>query len=93
MKYRQIQIPYQLKDCIQSFWRLEDSRITHSPKELKTIADGCPGIIFQHSEKGIFYQDNKQLPAVFLYGQATTHNAVHLSGQFNTIGIFFIPMP
>lgn len=91
MKYSHIKIPYHLKDYIQSFWRLEDSSITPSPKALKTIADGCPGIIFQHSEKGIFYQNNKQLPTAFLYGQGTTHNTVHLSGQFSTIGIFFHP--
>jgi AraC-like DNA-binding protein len=60
-------------------------------KSFRTIADGCPGLIFQHSSKGVFYQNKKQLPAGFLYGQATKHNTLELSGQFSTVGIFFYP--
>ncbi len=60
-------------------------------KTFRTIADGCPGLIFQQAEKGTFYQNNKQLPALFLFGQSTKHAELSLSGQFSTIGIYFHP--
>ena len=91
MKHKQIQIPHYLKDYIQSFWALDCNLVDVAPKSFRTIADGCPGLIFQHPAKGFFYQNNKRLPATFLYGQATKHNALQLSGQFSTIGIFFYP--
>lgn len=90
MKYKQIQIPDYLKDCIQSFWTL-DSTIDSTSKSFRTIADGCPGLIFQHPAKGVLYQNKKILPAGFLYGQATKHNMLQLSGQFSAVGIFFYP--
>ena len=90
MKYKQIEIPHYLKDYIQSFWVLNNFT-NAAAKSFRTIADGCPGLIFQHPEKGVLYQNEKQLPAGFLYGQATKHNTLQLSGQFSTVGIFFYP--
>lgn len=91
MAYKQIQIPDFLTDCVQSFWKVEDHTNGASLKSFRIIADGCPGIVFQHADKGMFYRDGKQLPVIFLYGPATRHNTLYLSGQFSTIGIFFYP--
>ena len=90
MNYQQIQPPDYLRDYIRYFWTLESGADTF-PKTFRTIPDGCPGLIFQQSEKGKFYQSNKQLPTIFLFGQYTKHAELSSSGQFNAIGIYFYP--
>lgn len=92
MKYKQIKPPAYLKDYVRYFWTLESNGIGASPKTFKTIADGCPGLIVQQSENGTFYdQNNKPLPRIFLYGQATKHAQIHALGKFSTIGIYLHP--
>ncbi len=91
MECRQIQAPGYLKNYIRYYWTLESDGIDELPKTFRTIADGCPGLIFQQPEKGTFYQNDKQLPGIFLFGQATTHAEVRLTGKFSTIGIYFYP--
>jgi hypothetical protein len=91
MIVEQIRIPESLKGCVQSLWKLGNCTNNISQKELTTFADGCPGFIFQHTDKGVFYQNQKQLPPAFLYGQTTTHNIISVAGEFSTIGIFFYP--
>jgi len=55
------------------------------------MADGCPGIIFQHPAEGAFHKDDQRLPEIFLYGQSTQHAELSLSGKFNAIGICLYP--
>lgn len=90
MKYERIRPPEHLSEYIRYFWTLESSVNTFS-KTFRTIADGCPGLIFQRAEKGTLYQSDKQLPAIFLFGQSTKHADISLSGQFSTVGIYFYP--
>src|SRR5687768_6529976 len=90
MKYNQILPPDYLKPYIKYFWTLEypgDSL----PKVFRTIADGCPGLIFHQTDKGEFYQNNKQLPSIFLYGQATKHAELYTGGKSSITGAFFYP--
>jgi AraC-like DNA-binding protein len=92
MKYKQIQPPDNLKNYVRKFWTLESNADDGLSKTFGTIADGCPGLIFQQPEKGIFYdQNNKQLPSTFLYGQTTEHTKLHSIGKLSTIGIYFYP--
>jgi len=91
MQFKQIPPPEYMKDYIRFFWVLESHDTNVSAASFRTIADGCPGLIFQHPDKGILFQNNKQLPGTILYGQATTHAELRISGKFNTIGIFFYP--
>jgi len=91
MQYRQIPPPEYLKDYIRFFWVMESNDTDISAASFRTIADGCPGLIFQHQDKGILFQNDKQLPGTILYGQATTHAELRINGLFNTIGIFFYP--
>lgn len=90
MQYIQIPAPAELQQYIRHFWVLEGDA-TAPVKSFRTLADGTPGFIFQNKEKGILYQFDKQLPASFLYGQATKAATIHIDGQFDTIGIFFQP--
>lgn len=91
MQFKQIPPPEYLRDYIRYFWVLESHDTDISAASFRTIADGCPGLIFQHQDKGILFQNNKQLPGTILYGQATRHAELRISGMFNTIGIFFYP--
>ncbi|UYQ91009.1 helix-turn-helix domain-containing protein [Chitinophaga horti] len=89
MNFKQIAPPAYLQPYIRCYWVLESRDKPVS--EFRTIADGCPGLIFQHSDKGLMFQENKQLPHVFLFGQATHHATIRMEGSFAATGIFFRP--
>lgn len=93
MNFRQIPPPTALQDHIRYYWVLESMGTDAPPKSFRTMADGCPGLIYQNPERGLIYKDNKQLPGIFVYGQATRYAEVHLAGAdaYSTIGINFFP--
>lgn len=90
MKYQQLPPPEHLQAYVRCFWTLEapDSQAPHS---FRTFADGNPGLIFQQVEDGSFYQNDKELPGLFLYGQATTHANIHATGNLKLVGLFLRP--
>ncbi len=55
------------------------------------MADGCPGLIFQQSDSGTFYQENKELPDLLLYGQTTKYTELHVTGTICSIGVCCYP--
>lgn len=91
MEYQKILPPPQLSSHIRYFWMLESSPGEDVPKTFKTIPDGSPGLIYQQSENGDFYQEGKQLPSMFLYGQSTRPTNIRISDSFRTMGIYFYP--
>lgn len=92
MQYKQFDIPDRLRDHVHSLWTLEDCDQHTIPKIFRTIADGRPGLIFQHTDNGTFYKEDKKLPPLFLYGATTRHSLIKLSGHFKTTGVFFNPL-
>lgn len=92
MQYKQFDIPVFLRDKVHAFWTLEDGDKHTIPKVFRTIADGRPGLIFQHADNGTFYKEDKKLPPLFLYGATTRHSQIQLNGQFKTTGVFFNPL-
>lgn len=90
MKYRQLVPPPHLKGHIRHFWVLE-SEHPQNDSTFRTIADGSPGLILQDTGKGVMFQNAKELPGAFLYGQSTSHAEVKVNGMFSTIGIYFSP--
>jgi AraC-like DNA-binding protein len=92
MKYYQISPPPYLKNYIRYFWILENHDDSKSRKKLLCLADGCPGIVFQHSSLGSLSDATDQLPPpIFLYGQTVKPTELNLSGQSKTIGVCFYP--
>jgi AraC-like DNA-binding protein len=91
MQHQIIPPPAHLKDYIRYFWTLESSGEDDTPRTFKTIADGSPGMIFQHSDSGSFYQQDKKLAPVFLYGQTTSCTEINSPAVFSTIGVYFAP--
>lgn len=92
MKYEQILPPAHLKQWIRYFWILENDSADETSQTLSPLADGCPGIIFQHSSNGRLYDPlKKKLPEIFVYGQTITPEDIYLEGQFKSVGICFYP--
>jgi AraC-like DNA-binding protein len=91
MNYYQIQAPEHLKSYIRSCWVLESANPETPSRVFKTMADGCPGLIFQPLHKGILCQDDKKMSDVFVFGQTTKHAELHLTGSFDMLGIYFYP--
>ena len=91
MNIQQIQPPDCLREYVRYFWTLEYNNIGGETRSFRTIPDGCPGLIFEHSDKGTLFRQEKELPPIFLYGQSTGFSELHLNGAFSTIGIFFYP--
>lgn len=92
MKYEQLPPPAHLKNFIRYFWILEHNGDTQTSNTMAPLADGCPGIVFQHSSEGSFYDlGNKQVPEIFLYGQTITPTDLKINGKFKTVGICFYP--
>jgi len=92
MKYHQVSPPDRLKPWVRYFWVLENDGVNDVNQVLSPLADGCPGIIFQHSSKGHFHDPLKEkLPEIFLYGQTIRPSELYLRGQFKTVGLCFYP--
>ena len=93
MKYQQILPQKRLTPWVRYFWILENGIGEKSTQFLNPLADGCPGIIFQHSSAGTFHDQVKNsLPEVFLYGQTTRPINLQLEGRFKTVGVCFNPL-
>ncbi|WP_126249276.1 helix-turn-helix transcriptional regulator [Chitinophaga rhizosphaerae] len=90
MIYRQLPPPPGLRQFVSYCWTLE-SHAGEESQAFRTLADASPGLIFQHPEKGVLYQENKLLPPVFLYGQSTRHAALRLEGVFGISGMVLRP--
>ncbi|MGY3211977.1 DUF6597 domain-containing transcriptional factor [Mucilaginibacter sp. HD30] len=90
MSFKVIHPPAALQPYVRYFWILE-SEEDASEKNFRTMADGCPGIIFQHPDSGNFFQESKKLPDAFLFGQTTRYAELNLSGKFSTVGVYLQP--
>lgn len=92
MQFQSIVPPPALSSIVRSFWTLEGAPAEQTDaRQFRTMADGCPGLIYQCHTHGSFSQADKLLPEAFLFGQTTRHAELSIAGQFNTIGIFFYP--
>jgi AraC-like DNA-binding protein len=87
MKYQQLLPPSHLQQHVQYYWTLENACVL---KTFKTIVDGCPGMIFQKAETYNFYQNDKPISSLFIFGQATRFAEISM-GRSVTIGVCFFP--
>lgn len=91
MNYKQVPPPDELKNHVRYFFIMETDDVRDLTYSFRTVADGGPGLLFQPEEKGTYYQSDKQLPILFLYGQSTTNVETSLKGKFSTVGVVFYP--
>jgi AraC-like DNA-binding protein len=91
MRYEKILPPVALRDYVRFFWVLDNDADSDGLKTFRTIADGSPGLIFQHCPQGSLFQFGKKLAPVFLYGQSTCSTDISAPANLKTIGIYFYP--
>ena len=91
MKFEQFEPPHYLKAYVRYFWTLRSDVDQSGLQRFRTIADGCPGLIFQHADNGSLLQSGKVLEEAFIFGQTTRYAEIELSGNFNTVGAYFHP--
>ena len=89
MHFQQLAPPEPLQQYVKHFWTLECSE--PGLKLLRTIADGCPGLIFQQTAGGIHDQAGKPWPALLLHGQATKAAEAQVGGSFRMVGACLHP--
>jgi AraC-like DNA-binding protein len=92
MHLQQFAPPESLKEHVRYFWTLESLDHSATPKVFRTIADGCPGLFFQHPHQEPFRDEaGRQWPRVLLYGQATHHANIYACGPFRAAGVYLHP--
>ncbi|ASZ12961.1 helix-turn-helix domain-containing protein [Chitinophaga pendula] len=91
MQYRQITPPEELREYVRYYWTLESPGANQGPQVFAPTADGCPGMVFQQPDIGTYFQYDKQLPPIFLYGQTTRYMELFCKGRVSTIGICLYP--
>lgn len=80
--------PPHLQQYVQAFWSAEGT----GTLTLGAIADGCPGLVFHQTDRGLFWNDGaKKLSSFFLYGQTTHLNKMQTGGDFRMAGVMFYP--
>lgn len=81
-----------LAGIVQKIWVLESGEADNSVKIFNPVSTGCPGIIFQQTERGMSCNGGiTQLPVVFAYGQTVAPPKIEASGKLQAIGIYFYP--
>jgi AraC-like DNA-binding protein len=82
--------PPHLRKHVRNFWYAGPS--THQ-QNFKILADGTPGIIFQHKHghSGVTWQDVYTLPVAFAYGQATAPGINIMEAGTSCFGVHFRP--
>jgi len=88
-----ISIPEKLRAFVRHVWLLEPGASSEpsTGNLLSIYADGCPGMIFQHSENGLLLNQKKALSPVFLYGQTVAPIDMHSAGRLGMIVVSFHP--
>ncbi|MBO2012752.1 helix-turn-helix domain-containing protein [Hymenobacter negativus] len=89
MHFQQLAPPEPLREYVQYFWALECAE--PSPTSFRTIADGCPGLVFQQTVGGIHDPAGKPWPTLLLHGQATKASEAQVGGAFQMVGACFHP--
>ncbi|RZS72250.1 helix-turn-helix transcriptional regulator [Pseudobacter ginsenosidimutans] len=80
--------PPHLQQYVQAFWHAEGT----GALTLGTIADGCPGLVFHQTERGLLWgEQKKKLSSFFLYGQTTKLSKMQTGGAFRMTGVIFYP--
>ena len=92
MQYCQYQPPAYLSTYVRCFWTMESPMANRTPQSFGPLVDGCPGLLFQRSDEGRFYdQDGTPMPELFAYGQTIKRTAIYMLGRFKTIGVCLQP--
>jgi AraC-like DNA-binding protein len=81
-----------LQPYVQYFWTLESLGAGNSAPMFRTLADGCPGLIFQQPTPApILDPTGKPWPTLLLHGQTTQPSQMQPQGPFGLVGACLHP--
>lgn len=94
MQYYTITPPESLRHWVRCFWVLEGSGTEASPYVHRSMADGCPELIFHY--KGRFLElsaDNSSQQSFIagLHGQSAAYRRFGIDGPFGIFGVYLYP--
>lgn len=82
----------QLRPYVQYFWTLESTDLSSPAPTFRTLADGCPGLIFQQPTSApILTPSGKPWPTLLLHGQTTQPGDMRPQGPFSLVGACLLP--
>lgn len=83
----------ELKPVVKQFWYTTVQNPENSTETYRILADGAPGIIFQHynGHSAVVGTEGLPLPISFFYGQSTGPCINHITGGSFIFGINFRP--
>src|SRR4051812_28532773 len=83
-----ISIPGRLKSYIKQVWYMDGSK----ESSFENFADGCPGLIFQQADSGMFACDSaRTVPRSYVFGQTVKPIVLHAPKDCVMIGVIFHP--
>jgi len=81
-----------LRPYVQYIWTLEQSAPGHAARPFRTIADGCPGLVFRSPTSAtILDPTGKPWPTLLLHGQTTQPGCMLPQGAFRLVGACLHP--
>ncbi|RYG00340.1 MAG: AraC family transcriptional regulator [Chitinophagaceae bacterium] len=86
-----IAVPLSLARQVTAMWHITGSDTIENQHQFITMADGCPGLVFQDPASGFMYFGEKNLSPLYLYGQATRASGISVIGKFDAIGVCLHP--
>lgn len=90
MHFQQFAPPPHLQAYVRYFWALESTGQGPAPATFRTLADGCPGLVYQ--QPTLFRTPReKPWPRLFLYGQSTKPTEIYADGPFKALGVYLYP--
>ncbi|MGI8952582.1 MAG: DUF6597 domain-containing transcriptional factor [Chitinophagaceae bacterium] len=85
MDFKTIQPDISISLFVKNILVFEEQEKTKNTT-LPFFADGCPGLMFQNTENGLFVQPhNKKMPCLFLYGQTINPIELEINGRYKLI--------
>jgi len=83
----------ELRPYVRQFWFTSDPDEAYRSPICKVMADGAPGLIFQHHQghSAVLDARHSLLPLSFMYGQSTGHCINHLIGSPFILGVHLQP--
>jgi AraC-like DNA-binding protein len=82
----------QLQPYVQYFWSLQSPSQDHPAPAFRTIADGCPGLVFQQPTSGpVLGPAGKPWPTLLLHGQTTQPGYMQPLGALGLVGACLHP--
>lgn len=80
-----------LAPYVKKIWSAQNNNRQKEIHTFRFLADGCPGLMFQHSDSSMFLNGTKKLTNFFIYGQTVKPISISASGNYTIIVVYLYP--